>query len=126
MPWQQCPVCGQKMDRAAPSCPQCGAAMALVMKPARLLTKIKWLDALLGMIVGWGLVMGLAITTLHMLDNYVFSWVPVLFIALVVTVGAYLLIRRFYPLVARGLIIGYIIGLLLILGILWLMSHPHR
>ena len=55
MPTQQCPVCGQRMKKKAPFCPQCGTAMALVMKTARLLTNMKWLDVLVGILAGCGL-----------------------------------------------------------------------
>ena len=123
MPEQQCPVCGQKMDSAAPFCPHCGAPIAQVMKSAPpLLTNMKWLDALVGMFIEGGLLATTATASLRIIFMGGFSWVVVLILILLVTGVAYFLIRRKYPFVARGLIIGCIVGLALILGIFRLCS----
>ncbi len=122
MPTQQCPVCGTPMEPTAPFCPQCGTAMAMLMKPTRTLTGIGWLDVLLGVIIGFSALMTIGWVGLLLFNAVAQGWVWIAIFEVVLAVGLYFFIRRFYPLMARGLAISGLLLLLLVLGIFWLCS----
>lgn len=110
------------MEQTAPYCPQCGAAMAMLMKPTQTMTGIGWLDVLLGVIIGFGALTTIGWVGLLLFNAVTQGWIWIAIFEVLLAVGLYFFMRRFYPLVARGLAISGILVLLLVLGILWLCS----
>lgn len=120
----QCPVCGQSLDPNAktPFCPQCGTALTQLMQSVRLLTGTRWLDVLIGMLMGLGLAMMLIGLASVLMSFFALGWAVGAVLGLMLNLGIYFLMRRFYPLVGRGVAISGITLLLLFLGLLWLCS----
>jgi hypothetical protein len=108
VPLRRCPNCGQGVPEGVTLCPNCGAAVpptptlrGAPPEPERLMTKHRWLDVTLGLLTVVGAFMLFGVGVL---------------VALLI----YFVVKKSYPVYARG--IGYglaFIGILLFGALAW-------